>query len=295
MLKVEIANTPSKHEKGLMFVENLPQDEGMLFIFQRPHKLAFWGRNTFIPLDIAFIDRDNKIQKIGSIKPFDLSKVASDTDCVMALEVNAGYFQNQNIAVGDEINIDTDDWMKTASVSFRTKEGKSSEKANVKHSQTINHQVPIHEPAPPGMPTQPPKVEGEENLPVLDANDLQKILEDSFDEPELPPQQEEMPPEQPQPQVEPQKKYPTFDNVFDAAKWAEDNNEVMRINYETRSGRQITRDVEPHGQFHADSTMHQILVCFDETVNDIRAFILTNVRNWSFLHKEFQKKFIVRA
>jgi uncharacterized membrane protein (UPF0127 family) len=300
MLRVDIADTPSKLERGLMFVTAMPDDEGMLFLFNRPQKLAFWGKNTFIPLDIAFIDRDNKIANIERIKPFSLERVGSNRDCTMALEVNAGYFEHNGISEGDELVLDHgDDLRAKASVEFRVKEGSGG---TVKESQLIQQQKvpqvpthPSHQP-PVGQPPTTP-MQDEKNLPTLDAGDLAKILEDSYDEEEQPaelPEEQPLPGEKPEGE-EPEVEIPHFDNIFDALKWAEMNRQVMRIAYTTRSGRKITRDIEPHGQFHADSTMHQILVCFDETVSDIRAFIMTNIGTWSFLGRTFQKKFIVRA
>jgi len=145
---------------------------------------------------------------------------------------------------------------------------------------------------------QPQQVSDPNSLPVLDVSDIGKYLEDSFDEEQQLDQetqdveQEEM--EAPQPE-EPEKQYPTFSNPFEASNWAEQNNEVMRISYTTKHGRQLGRDVEPHGQFHSDSTKHQILVTFDESVGDIRAYIISNIRSWAFTGKQFQKRFSVKA
>lgn len=103
-LKVELADTPSKHEQGLMFRKKLDENSGMLFKFQNPHKLSFWGLNTYIPLDIAFIDKNNKIVKISNIPPLSQKSILSDKDCMLALETNYGYFKKNKINVGDVIN-----------------------------------------------------------------------------------------------------------------------------------------------------------------------------------------------
>jgi hypothetical protein len=102
-LKVELADTPSKHEQGLMFRKELDENSGMLFKFQNPHKLSFWGLNTYIPLDIAFIDENNKIVKISNIPPLSQKSILSDKDCIMALETNYEYFKKNKINVGDII------------------------------------------------------------------------------------------------------------------------------------------------------------------------------------------------
>ena len=109
MLYIEIADTPFKLANGLMFRKTLAEDSGMLFKFSNPNILKFWGFNTYIPLDIAFISEDNKIAKISYIKPLSTQTVSSDIDCIMAIEVNAGYFASHNIKVGDEIDIDQED------------------------------------------------------------------------------------------------------------------------------------------------------------------------------------------
>ena len=67
-LYVKIADTPSKQAHGLMFVKKMENDHGMLFEFDRPQRLSFWGQNTFIPLDIAFCDSDGVIRKISHIR-----------------------------------------------------------------------------------------------------------------------------------------------------------------------------------------------------------------------------------
>jgi hypothetical protein len=108
-LKVEIADTPFSRQKGLMFRSKLSENDGMLFKFNRPQKLKFWGLNTFIPLSIAFISPENKISKIEQISPFSLKCVESDTDCSIAIEANHDFFDNNNIGIGSSIDIVKDD------------------------------------------------------------------------------------------------------------------------------------------------------------------------------------------
>jgi len=87
--------------------------------------------------------------------------------------------------------------------------------------------------------------------------------------------------------------YPKFPNPFAATDWATQNKEVLRIRYRTKGGRSITRDVEPHGKFHAKTTHHDILVTFDQTVGNIRAFRIVNIFDYSFLDQQYEPKFIV--
>jgi len=104
-LKVEIADTPTKQQTGLMFRNNLGEDDGMLFKFKYPQKLKFWGLNTYIPLSIAFINKENKISKISYISPFSTKAVSSDNSCNIAIEANYDFFTRNKIKEGDNINI----------------------------------------------------------------------------------------------------------------------------------------------------------------------------------------------
>jgi len=103
-LKVEISDTPDKLEYGLMFRHKLGEENGMIFKFNYPRKLNFWGLNTYIPLDIAFVDTNNKISKISHISPLSTKIVNSDTICNIAIETNYNYFKKNKIKVGDTIS-----------------------------------------------------------------------------------------------------------------------------------------------------------------------------------------------
>lgn len=109
MLFVEIADNPESWKQGLMFRENLPENRGMLFKFNEPQELKFWGFNTYIPLDIAFVDNNDKIIKIGRIKEMSMRSVSSEKDCIIAIEANYGFFAKNNVKIGDKIKIEKDD------------------------------------------------------------------------------------------------------------------------------------------------------------------------------------------
>ena len=115
-LNVEIADTPSALQKGLMFRNKLGEDDGMLFKFKYPQKLKFWGLNTYIPLSIAFVDKENKISNISYISPLSTRAVLSNSDCNMAIEANYDFFMKNKIKEGDKINIVKDN--DTTFVSF---------------------------------------------------------------------------------------------------------------------------------------------------------------------------------
>lgn len=87
---MDVADTPDKQEMGLQFVKSMAPMTGMLFKFERPKVLSFWMANTYVGLDIAFIDKDNVIVKTERMIPLSLRSVTSGTPCVMALEVPSG-------------------------------------------------------------------------------------------------------------------------------------------------------------------------------------------------------------
>src|ERR1700719_186159 len=104
-LTAEIADTPQASENGLMFRDSLPEDRGMLFIFEQPEKASFWMKNTKIPLSIAYIDSACKILEIKSMNPLDETVVLSNSDQIAyALEVNQGWFARHGIAIGAKID-----------------------------------------------------------------------------------------------------------------------------------------------------------------------------------------------
>ena len=103
-LKVEIVQDEDERMRGLMYREELPEDQGMLFVFATERILSFWMRNTFIPLDIAFINSGGKIVDIQYMEPLDESKqYISAAPGLYALEVNAGWFEKNKIKVGSQV------------------------------------------------------------------------------------------------------------------------------------------------------------------------------------------------
>tara|TARA_A100001011_G_C14231041_1_gene808848 strand:+ start:1086 stop:1493 length:408 start_codon:yes stop_codon:yes gene_type:complete len=105
-LKVALARYEKDRSTGLMHKTSLPKDEGMFFIFEKEKILSFWMKNTKIPLAIAFLDDKKTINEIKSLKPFDTTLVKSSKPAKYALEVNDGWFKDNNIAIGDQIQCD---------------------------------------------------------------------------------------------------------------------------------------------------------------------------------------------
>lgn len=102
-LQVEIALTPEAQSQGLMFRDSLPWDQGMLFVYDHPQHLTFWMKNTTIPLDIAFISAEGRIEEILTMTPLTEKIYRSSRPALYALEVNRGWFRKKGVKVGDRI------------------------------------------------------------------------------------------------------------------------------------------------------------------------------------------------
>jgi uncharacterized membrane protein (UPF0127 family) len=102
-IRAEIAREEHEASAGLMYRRNLPDGEGMLFVFERDEILAFWMKDTFIPLSIAFITSDGGIIDIRDMEPRNLNPVESARPARYALEVSQGWFTRNGIREGDRI------------------------------------------------------------------------------------------------------------------------------------------------------------------------------------------------
>ena len=103
-LFVEIADNNQKRSYGLMDRKSLAHNGGMLFRFPESNKLSFWMANTYIPLDIAFLDDDGRILQIESMTPLSMRTISSKNSCRYALEVNHGWFRDNGIKIGNYIS-----------------------------------------------------------------------------------------------------------------------------------------------------------------------------------------------
>jgi len=103
-LRVEVVDTLEKQERGLMFRQSLPENEGMLFVYREPQELAFWMRNTFIPLDIVFVGADGIILNIHQARPLDESVLYRSAGAAKyVIETNQGWFSRHGIRPGDRV------------------------------------------------------------------------------------------------------------------------------------------------------------------------------------------------
>lgn len=106
-VEVEVADTDAERQTGLMGRTALPENAGMLFVFEGEQTLSFWMRDTFIPLSIAYIDAEGRIVDIQDMQPLDdvPPHYVSAEPAQYALEVNQGFFTERGVAVGDTVEL----------------------------------------------------------------------------------------------------------------------------------------------------------------------------------------------
>lgn len=111
--QVEIADDFETRARGLMFRDQLPREHGMLFVYEREQPMAFWMKNTRIPLDILFFDHERRLVSIlKRVPPCSLGdrcpSYPSRKPAMYALELNAGQADALGLAIGDVIAFDAE-------------------------------------------------------------------------------------------------------------------------------------------------------------------------------------------
>jgi uncharacterized membrane protein (UPF0127 family) len=104
---VEIADTPSKRALGLQYRNDLAPDRGMIFLFPVESIQSFWMKNTPLPLDMIFINRDLKI--VGIVEqtvPFSLDSRSVNAPSQFVLEINGGLAKRHGLNAGDSVRFD---------------------------------------------------------------------------------------------------------------------------------------------------------------------------------------------
>jgi len=104
---VEIADTPEERAKGLSGRQSLPEDQGMLFLFNEADFYSFWMKDTLIPLDFIWIQNDQIVEITDNVRPeeYQPPQVLTPKEKINAvLEVNAGFVEKFDIKVGDKIS-----------------------------------------------------------------------------------------------------------------------------------------------------------------------------------------------
>jgi uncharacterized protein len=102
---LEIADTPQLRTVGLSRRQSLPEQSGMLFVWPSEQHGAFWMKDTYIPLSIAFISADGRIMEIQDMEPLSEELHRPAQPYRYALEVNQGFFDRNGIRAGDQVEI----------------------------------------------------------------------------------------------------------------------------------------------------------------------------------------------
>jgi uncharacterized membrane protein (UPF0127 family) len=107
----EIADSESERNKGLMHRENLPEDEGMLFVYDNPQSQSFWMKNTLIPLDIIFIHENKTVLNVHEadlqldVPDSNLTRYESNGSAKWVVEINQGLSAKNGITSGTKVSI----------------------------------------------------------------------------------------------------------------------------------------------------------------------------------------------
>jgi uncharacterized membrane protein (UPF0127 family) len=100
IIKAEVASTASSQQLGLMYRKSMPEQNGMLFVFEQKAGHCFWMKNTLLPLSIAFIDDDGKIINIEEMKPQSEENHCPLKPIRYALEMNSNWFEKRQLRAG---------------------------------------------------------------------------------------------------------------------------------------------------------------------------------------------------
>lgn len=102
-IDAQVAATPEQRMTGLMHRKEMPQHEGMLFVFEQPSQQCFWMKNTLLPLSIAFVEDDGTIVNIDEMKPQTLDSHCSAKPVRYVLEMNTGWFAKKGVKPGQKL------------------------------------------------------------------------------------------------------------------------------------------------------------------------------------------------
>lgn len=99
-IDAQLATTPDQRQIGLMYRAEMPQHEGMLFMFEEPAEQCFWMKNTLLPLTAAFVADDGTIVNLVDMKPQTTDSHCSAKPVRFVLEMNQGWFAKRAVKAG---------------------------------------------------------------------------------------------------------------------------------------------------------------------------------------------------
>lgn len=104
VFQVWVADDDRSRQQGLMFIKELPADQGMLFLFKQPELRSFWMKNTYVSLDVVFIAPDGVVTNIAhSTQPLSLAPIESVAPVTSVLELAAGTAARVGLVAGDRV------------------------------------------------------------------------------------------------------------------------------------------------------------------------------------------------
>jgi len=101
----EVADTDKTRQVGLMYRDSMPENHGMIFIFEEPDFRRFYMKNTRIPLDIAYIRDDGTVDQVKQMKPYSMEIIHSQHKVRYALEMNQGWFRKHGFGPGTRVDL----------------------------------------------------------------------------------------------------------------------------------------------------------------------------------------------
>ena len=102
---LEVADDEAETQRGLMYRQSMPQDAGMIFVFPREEQRGFWMKNTYIPLDILYVNAAGRVVSIRQMQPEDKTPVPSGAPAKYAIELNQGAAARTGVQVGNVLEI----------------------------------------------------------------------------------------------------------------------------------------------------------------------------------------------
>lgn len=103
-IDAQLAQTPQQHQIGLMNRKDMPQQEGMLFVFEQAATQCFWMKNTLMPLTAAFVASDGTIVNLADMKPQTENSHCSEKPVRYVLEMNQGWFAKNGLKAGTKLS-----------------------------------------------------------------------------------------------------------------------------------------------------------------------------------------------
>jgi uncharacterized membrane protein (UPF0127 family) len=270
---VELADKPHLRERGLMFRHELEDGHGMAFVFDRPDRHSFWGMNTFLPLDVVFVNPSGKIVTVGRIKPHDLTSVAASEPCNLAVELPDGWLSKNGFRVGDECYLSREENPPCCIFS---------------RSYKIAQKMPLTSLKPE----------------IVDPEKVFQPFEGEIAASIPPPQADKVPVDRVEITTDPARSgadsaistsipIPNFSGVGDAVRWSVVNRQSMLVEYLTEGGKMISREIEPHDMHFSQASRRQVVVSWDTTVGEPRNYLLNRIVRFSFPSRTFTRKFVV--